>query len=149
MWNSDARKLREIKGNFFLKNMTSLLTAGFVHLCPVSQFRLETWPKTGRRWVWEASHQLSNYRPVTYRAKFKLVITAAPSPLCLCSELVLKQPGEMCIGRDIPSPLSSVWEKGPMKTVVLSECHLLEERDCCGSDLAQNQDHVWSMASSQ
>lgn len=49
MWNFDARKPREIIRNFFLKNMTSFLTAGFVHLCPVSQFRLEMWLKTGER----------------------------------------------------------------------------------------------------
>lgn len=29
--------------------MTSFLTAGFVYLYPVSQFRLESWPKTGEK----------------------------------------------------------------------------------------------------
>lgn len=29
--------------------MTSFVTAGFVYLCPVSQFILETWPEIGQK----------------------------------------------------------------------------------------------------
>lgn len=46
MWNFDARETERNKRKLvFGKKMTSSLTAGFVYLCPVSQFTLETRPK--------------------------------------------------------------------------------------------------------
>lgn len=59
--------------------MTSFLTAGFVYLCPVSQFRLEMWAKTGEKvGVRGAPSAPQSWPGIT--CTFKLTITALPLP---------------------------------------------------------------------
>lgn len=145
MWNFDARKPREIKRNFFLKNMTSFLTAGFVHLCPVSQFRLETWPKTGEKEGVRGAPPALRLWPAGGVAGWFRRSVPLPCPHCACALSYFSSSGDEgalvraslrpCL-RSVEGATGSLWR-------------LLEERDCPGSELAQGAARVCSVARAQ